>query len=51
VAHIDENDVLCSQEEVIRRLTAGQLSLFGDLEFTSRKRYSRAARDEEAEDE
>jgi uncharacterized protein (DUF488 family) len=51
VAHIDENDVLCSQEEVIQRLTGGQLSLFGDHEFTSRKRYSRTARDEEDEDE
>jgi uncharacterized protein (DUF488 family) len=51
VAHIDEHDHLCSQAEVIQRLTGGQLSLFGDLEFTSRKRYSRAARDEEAEDE
>ena len=44
VAHIDENDELCSQEEVIQRLTGGQLSLFGDLEFTSRKRYDLAHR-------
>jgi uncharacterized protein (DUF488 family) len=51
VAHIDENDVLCSQEEVIQRLTGGQLSLFGDLEFTSRKRYSQSPRGEEEEDE
>jgi len=51
VAHIDEHDQLRSQDEVIQRLTGGQLSLFSDLEFTSRKRYSRAARDEEAEDE
>jgi uncharacterized protein (DUF488 family) len=50
VAHIDENDGLCSQEEVIQRLTGGQLSLFGDLEFTSRKRYTQSSRDEEDED-
>lgn len=50
VLHIDEHDQLRSQEEVIQRLTGGQLSLFGDLEFTSRKRYSRPAQ-EEAEDE
>jgi uncharacterized protein (DUF488 family) len=51
VAHIDEHDQLRSQDEVIQRLTGGQLSLFGDHEFTSRKRYSRAVRDEEDEDE
>jgi uncharacterized protein (DUF488 family) len=41
VLHIDENDEIISQEQVIRRLTGGQLSLFGDdsLNFTSRKRY------------
>jgi len=41
VSHIDENDEIISQEQVIRRLTGGQLSLFGDdnLSFTSRKRY------------
>ena len=44
VAHIDENNVLRSQDEVIQRLTGGQLSLFGDQEFTSRKRYGPARR-------
>lgn len=39
VAHIDENGTLQSQTAVINRLTAGQLSLFGDHSFTSRKRY------------
>lgn len=39
VLHIDENDTLVDQEAVILRLTGGQLSLFGDLTFTSRKRY------------
>jgi uncharacterized protein (DUF488 family) len=51
VAHIDEHDQVRSQDEVIQRLTGGQLSLFGDHEFTSRKRYSRATRGEEEEDE
>lgn len=53
VLHIDENDALVSQEEVITRLTGGQLSLFGETTFTSRKRYSgqQAAADEEREDE
>jgi uncharacterized protein (DUF488 family) len=50
VAHIDENDQLRSQVEILERLTAGQLSLFGDYEFTSRKRYA-AARGVDAEDE
>ena len=39
VVHIDEHDVEQSQEAVIVRLTDGQLSLFGDHDFTSRKRY------------
>lgn len=39
VAHIDENDELQTQAAVITRLTAGQLSLFGEMTFTSRKRY------------
>lgn len=51
VAHIDEQDQLRSQDEVIQRLTGGQLSLFGDHEFTSRKRYGHASRDEEEVDE
>lgn len=51
VAHIDENDELRSQEEVIERLTGGQLPLFGDYEFTSRKRYNQTTRGAEDEDE
>jgi len=51
VAHIDEHDTLRSQDEVIQRLTGGQLSLFGDLEFTSRKRYSRTAKSEEEDED
>lgn len=51
VLHIDENDALVEQEAVIQRLTGGQLSLFGDLTFTSRKRYDQPSHDEEREDE
>jgi uncharacterized protein (DUF488 family) len=42
LAHIDENDQLISQDDVLLRLTKGQPSLFGDdfHQFTSRKRYS-----------
>ncbi len=39
VAHIDEHDALRDQAEVIGELTEGQLSLFGEPEFCSRKRY------------
>ena len=41
VLHIDEQDALISQKEVLLRLTGGQPSLFGDdfFSFTSRKRY------------
>lgn len=54
VAHIDENDELIGQEDVLLRLTGGQPSLFGDdmLPASSRKRYriSRQETDDE-EDE
>ncbi|NJN81913.1 MAG: DUF488 domain-containing protein [Caldilineaceae bacterium] len=39
VLHIDEEGRLCSHAEIIFRLTDGQLSLFGQTTFTSRKRY------------
>ncbi|MFW6184524.1 MAG: DUF488 family protein [Chloroflexota bacterium] len=41
VMHIDENDRLISQEDVLLRVVKGQPSLFGEEfhEFTSRKRY------------
>lgn len=41
VAHIDENDELIGQDEVLLRHTGGQLSFFGDemLPNGSRKRY------------
>ncbi len=52
VAHIDEHNELISQEEVLPRLTGGQLSFFGDdmLPGGSRKRYERLP-DEVEEDE
>jgi len=39
VLHIDENGDIVSQAEVIDTLTGGQLNLFGEPDFTSRKRY------------
>ena len=39
VLHINEEDRLQTQAEVVFELTDGQLSLFGEPEFTSRKRY------------
>jgi uncharacterized protein (DUF488 family) len=39
VVHIDESGTLTSQADVILDLTGGQMSLFGDPTFTSRKRY------------
>lgn len=52
VAHIDENDQLISQDDVLLRLTDGQPSLFGDemLPGRSRKRYQ-DARDKTHDDE
>jgi uncharacterized protein (DUF488 family) len=39
VCHIDDDGALLTQEQVINRLTHGQLDLFGQPAFTSRKRY------------
>ena len=41
VLHIDEQDELISQHQVMLRLTGGQMNLFGDEfgKLTSRKRY------------
>jgi uncharacterized protein (DUF488 family) len=40
LAHIDENNQLISQEDVVLRLNKGQLSLFDDFfQYTSRKKY------------
>jgi hypothetical protein len=39
VVHIDETDTLKSQEDILTELTGGQLHLFGETPFTSRKRY------------
>ena len=39
VIHIDENGEQLTQEKVIDRLTGGQLSMFGEHTFHSRKKY------------
>ncbi len=39
VRHIDEGGQLLTQQQVIDRLTQGQMDLFGSASFTSRKRY------------
>src|SRR5258708_34788052 len=39
VVHLDEEGAPRSQDEVVARLTGGQLDLFGAPAFTSRKRY------------
>lgn len=43
VSHIDETGALQSQAEVMQAVTGAQLSLFGDMGLTSRKRYRPAA--------
>jgi uncharacterized protein (DUF488 family) len=48
VCHIDEDGGLLTQAQVINRLTKGQMDLFGQASFTSRKRY--APRGDEAEE-
>ena len=40
VVHIDENNDQITQEQVIERITGGQLSLFGEETFHSRKKRS-----------
>jgi len=40
VCHIDEDGGLLTQAQVINRLTKGQMDLFGQSSFTSRKRYA-----------
>lgn len=50
VTHIDENDRLITQEEVILRLHKGQPSLFDNFfQYTSRKRYVNDDDEEERE--
>jgi uncharacterized protein (DUF488 family) len=51
VVHIDENDLPCNQAEIVIKLTNGQMSLFGDNTFTSRKRYRSGETHDEAEEE
>ena len=40
IIHIDENDEPVTQVKAIERLTGGQLSMFGETPFHSRKRYT-----------
>ena len=46
VTHLDETGTPRTQDEIIERLTGGQLGLFGEPAFTSRKRYGDAESDE-----
>ncbi len=50
VLHIDEDDRLREQADVMQDLTNGQLGLFGENMFTSRKRYRAGEAREEPED-
>ncbi len=49
VSHIDEDGAVLSQQEVVDRLTHGQMDLFGAQSFTSRKRYGPVGEGAEAE--
>lgn len=49
LCHIDEDGALLTQTQVIDRLTKGQLDLFGQASFTSRKRYGPAVGEVEGE--
>ena len=40
VVHIDENTELKTQEQIIERITGGQLSMFGEETFHSRKKQT-----------
>ncbi|MCI0333518.1 MAG: DUF488 domain-containing protein, partial [Planctomycetes bacterium] len=46
LCHIDEDGQLLTQTQVIDRLTRGQMNLFGQDSFTSRKRYGPREDDE-----
>jgi uncharacterized protein (DUF488 family) len=48
VCHIDEDGSVLSQTQVIDRLTKGQMDLFGQPSFTSRKRYRARENEDEA---
>lgn len=43
VLHIDEVGAILTHAEVMERLTGGQLTLFGESDFTSRKRHRRGS--------
>ena len=48
VSHIDEDDQPRTQDEIVYQLTDGQLSLFGEPAFTSRRRYRAVGDDDDA---
>jgi uncharacterized protein (DUF488 family) len=50
VIHIDEQGAAKTQDDVFQALTGGQLTLFGEPTFTSRKRYQAAGPDRDADD-
>jgi uncharacterized protein (DUF488 family) len=50
VCHIDEDGRMLTQSQVIERLTKGQMDLFGQSSFTSRKRYAPRDNEEQAEE-
>jgi uncharacterized protein (DUF488 family) len=52
VPHIDEQDAVITQKDILLRLTGGQPSLFGDdfFSFTSKKRYRDENQDAEPPD-
>jgi uncharacterized protein (DUF488 family) len=49
VRHIDEDGKVLTQQQVIERLTRGQMDLFGGPSFTSRKRYESSESREDPE--
>jgi uncharacterized protein (DUF488 family) len=51
VAHIDEDDTVRTQADLMLDLTEGQLSLFGERDFTSRKRYRSVRVADEVDDD
>ena len=48
ISHIDEDGKVLTQLQVIDRLTNGQMDLFGQASFTSRKRYAAIVADEDS---
>ena len=51
VRHMDEDGQVLTQQQVIDRLTQGQMDLFGAPSFTSRKRYGPREEEDSPRDE